>query len=79
MATKKRVPKQEKQSTGESKQSKLLAAAVRKAGSEDKMAEQLKCSQQSVSAWIRGTNVPRAAMQAKLFELFKIPQPWVRP
>lgn len=76
MAAKKRAAKQEGQPAGESKQAKMLAAAVRKAGSEDKMAETLECSQQSVSAWLRGTNVPRAAMQVKLFELLKIPQPW---
>lgn len=58
------------------KQPMLLQEAVRRVGSEALVAEALGCSQQSVSAWMHGTNAPRPQMQAKLNKLYSIPEPW---
>lgn len=65
-----------KKKVGNAKNARLLSEAVKKVGSEDKAAAMIGCSQQSVSAWIRGTNVPRAAKQQKLQKLWNIPAPW---
>jgi DNA-binding transcriptional regulator YiaG len=85
-SSKKRVAKTEKavaENNGEKKAKKavrgqpdLLRDAVRKVGSEALFAEAVGASQQSVSAWLNGTNAPRAAMQTKLKKLYNIPEPW---
>lgn len=59
-------------------QRELLADIIKDQGSAAAVAKTLRCSQQSVSAWAHGTNVPRAAMQKKLLETYSIPQPWKR-
>lgn len=63
------------------KHRKLLAAVVKSKGSERVVAEELKaagvkCSQQAVSAWIKGAWPPRSATQAALKTLYGIPATW---
>ena len=60
-------------------QQQLLAEVVALKGSERVISEELGCSQQSVSAWIKGEWTPRPVMQRKLKALYKIPMPWVIP
>lgn len=55
----------------------LLAEVVQLKGSERVVSEELGCSQQSVSAWIKGDWSPRVNVQRKLKELYKIPMPWI--
>lgn len=57
------------------RQQRLLAEAVAAAGSQTKLAKKLDCSQQSVSAWLKG-DVPRGSMQRTLKKMFNIPTPW---
>lgn len=54
----------------------LLAAVVESEGSEERVAKRLACSQQSVSAWIKGSWLPRMAVQKRMKEIYKIPIPW---
>lgn len=65
-----------------SPQQKLLADIVAQKGSGRAVAEEIRahgvrCSQQSVDAWIKGHWPPRPATQKALKELYKIPMPWV--
>lgn len=54
----------------------LLAEVVENEGSEERVAKRLACSQQSVSAWIKGSWLPRMAVQKRMKEIYKIPIPW---
>lgn len=54
----------------------LLAAVVEIEGSEERVAKRLECSQQSVNAWIKGSWLPRMAVQKRMKEIYKIPLPW---
>jgi len=59
----------------------LLADVVKRKGSERVVAEEVrtqgvKCSQQSVSAWLKGEWPPRPATQAALKKLYRIPATW---
>ncbi len=54
----------------------LLAAVVENEGSEERVAKKIGCSQQSINAWIKGSWLPRMAVQKKMKELYKIPVPW---
>ncbi len=59
----------------------LLAAVAKRKGSERVVAEEikatgLKCSQQAVSAWIKGKWPPRPATQEALKRLYRIPATW---
>jgi len=59
----------------------MLAAIVKTKGSERIVAEEIsahgvKCSQQAVSAWIKGAWPPRPATQQVLQNLYKIPATW---
>ena len=73
--SKSRTPK----NNGEHHQTVLLANVVKEVGSEALVADKLGCSQQSVSAWLHGTNFPRAPMQVKMKKLWGIPTPWTKP
>lgn len=55
-------------------QQKSLADAVAAVGSQAKLAKKLDCSQQSVSAWLKGER-PRGSMQRKLKKMFNV-GPW---
>jgi hypothetical protein len=60
---------------------RLLANVVKAKGSGRVVAEELtaqgvKCSQQSVSAWLKGEWPPRPATQAVLKRLYNIPATW---
>jgi transcriptional regulator with XRE-family HTH domain len=57
-------------------QQALLGAVVRNKGSGAVVADELDCSQQSVSEWMRGSWVPRRKMQEKMGKLYGIPVPW---
>lgn len=57
-------------------QRKALADAVEALGSQGKLAKKLDCSQQSVSAWLKG-DVPRPSMQRKMKRVLNIPEPWL--
>jgi hypothetical protein len=62
----------------------MLAAVVKRKGSERIVAEELKaagvkCSQQSVSAWIKNHWPPRPATQQALKRLYRIPATWGQP
>ena len=57
----------------------LLADVVQRKGNGTVVAKELGCSQQSVSEWMRGSWVPRLAMQKKLKALYRIPLPWQLP
>lgn len=64
-----------------SKHRKMLAAVVKTKGSERAVAAEinaqgLKCSQQAVSAWVKGLWPPRPATQAALKTLYGIPATW---
>lgn len=54
----------------------LFGAIVRNKGSGAVVADELGCSQQSVSEWMRGSWLPRMKMQKKMKELYGIPTPW---
>lgn len=54
----------------------LLADVVKSEGSEEQVAKKLDCSQQSVNAWIKGSWLPRMAVQKRMKEIYKIPIPW---
>ncbi len=59
----------------------LLADVVKRKGSARVVADEieatgLKCSQQAVSAWIKGHWPPRPATQEALKRLYKIPATW---
>lgn len=54
-----------------------LAEIVQRKGSGRVVAKELKCSQQSVSAWALGTTLPRANMQQRMEKRYGIPRPWV--
>ncbi len=59
----------------------LLADVVKRKGSERIVAEEIKaegvkCSQQAVSAWIKGAWPPRPATQEVMKRLYKIPATW---
>lgn len=60
-------------------QQELLSATVRSLGSEALVAKKLGCSQQSVSAWRRGSWLPRRNMQNKMLKVYGIPMPWTLP
>lgn len=57
-------------------QQQCLAEVVSKKGSGRAVAQELKCSQQSVSAWARYVSLPRRGMQAKMKKRYGIPTPW---
>ena len=64
-----------------SKHRKMLAAVVKEKGSERVVAAEInaqgvKCSQQAVSAWVKGLWPPRPATQAALKALYGIPATW---
>lgn len=79
MAKKKKAAAKETKAEVATNQTELLAAVVKSVGSEALVAEKLKCSQQSVSAWLHGTNSPREAMQRRMAKLWDIPMPWPKP
>lgn len=54
-----------------------LAEVIKSKGSGRAVAEEVGCSQQSVSAWAKGVGLPRARAQAKMRKLYRIPTPWV--
>ena len=61
----------------------LLAEVVKSKGSARAVADELsaagiKCSQQSVDAWVKGHWPPRPATQQALKKLYRIPVPWAR-
>jgi len=71
------VVRQRKPATAPPKgQPQLLAAVVKSKGSGAVVAQELGCSQQSVSEWMRGSWAPRSAVQKKMKELYGIPAPW---
>jgi len=51
---------------------KQLAAVVRSKGSGAAVAKELRCSQQSVSAWMTGVSTPRPRMQRKIQKRYGI-------
>ncbi len=63
------------------KPAELLADVVKRKGSARVVAEEVKakgvkCSQQAVSAWVKGAWPPRPATQEVLKRLYKIPATW---
>ncbi len=60
-------------------QQALLVAVVKNKGSGARVAKELRCSQQSVSAWARGTWLPRPDVQKRMLKRYGIPMPWVLP
>lgn len=73
-ATKRRAP--ERAPRKFTRQQKALAAAVKEAGSQGKLAKKLGCSQQSVSAWLKGEK-PRLKMQQKMRRKLGIEGAWL--
>ncbi len=61
----------------EKSQQQQLAEVVKRKGSGRVVAEELGCSQQSVSAWAKGIGLPRSAAQTKMRKLYRIPTPWI--
>ncbi len=75
MATKKKIAKRRVKAPKKSAGHRGLDRAVVEMGSQAKLAKKLGCSQQSVSAWVKG-GTPREKTQAKMHRVFGITGPW---